>query len=143
MDSKGNAEWKGDLKGGRGTFSAGDGGITGEYSFKSRFEREGPGSTPEELIATAHASCFSMALSNMLATDGHVPDSVQTGAVVSLERTDDGPTITRIALTTVGVVPGLDEAGFKEYAEKAKAGCPVSRALAAVSEITVDASLGG
>jgi lipoyl-dependent peroxiredoxin len=141
MPAKGHAEWKGDLKGGSGTFSAGDGGIRGDYSYKSRFE-DGPGANPEQLIAAAHASCFSMALSNILAEAGHPPDSVQTDAVVTLRPTDDGPTITKIALTTVGQVPGIDEATFQEHAAAAKAGCPVSRALAGVPEVTMEASLG-
>lgn len=140
MPAKGHAEWKGDLKGGSGAFTAGDTGIAGEYSFHSRFE-DGPGANPEQLIAAAHAACFSMALSNILATAGSTPESVTTDAVVSLRRTDDGPTIYTIALTTVGRVPGMDEATFKEHAEAAKKGCPVSRALAAVPEITLDASL--
>jgi lipoyl-dependent peroxiredoxin len=140
MPAKGHAEWKGDLKGGSGTFSAGDGGIRGDYSYKSRFE-DGPGANPEQLIAAAHASCFSMALSNILAEAGHPPDSVQTDAVVTLRPTDDGPTITKIALTTVGQVPGIDEATFQEHAAAAKAGCPVSRALAGVPEVTMEASL--
>jgi len=140
MPAKGSAEWKGDLKGGSGTFTAGDGGISGDYSFRSRFE-DGPGANPEQLIAAAHASCFSMALSNMLATDGNPPDSVQTDAVVTLRPVDGKPTIASIELTTVGVVPGIDEAKFIETAEAAKAGCPVSRALAGVPEITLKASL--
>ena len=140
MPATGRAEWKGDLKGGKGAFTAGDTGIGGEYSFHSRFE-DGPGANPEQLIAAAHAACFSMALSGRLANAGSPPDSVVTDAVVTLRRTDDGPTIYTIALTTVGTVPGMDEATFKEHADAAKAGCPVSRALAAVPEITVDASL--
>ncbi len=140
MPAKGHAEWQGDLKGGTGQFTAGDTGIGGEYTFHSRFE-DGPGANPEQLIAAAHAACFSMAFSNILATAGHTPDSITTDAVVSLRRTDDGPTIYTIALTTVGRVPGMDEATFKEHAEAAKKGCPVSRALAAVPEITLDATL--
>jgi osmotically inducible protein OsmC len=142
MPAKGSAQWKGDLKGGSGTFSAGDGGITGEYSYKSRFE-DGPGANPEQLIGAAHAACFSMALSNMLAEAGSPPDSVDTEAVVTLRIVDGAPTITKIALTTVGRVPGLDQAAFAEHAEAAKAGCPVSKALAGVPEITLDASLAG
>jgi osmotically inducible protein OsmC len=140
MPAKGHAEWKGDLKAGSGTFTAGDGGISGDYSYKSRFE-DGPGANPEQLIAAAHASCFSMALSNILAEAGNPPESVQTDAVVTLRPTDDGPTITKIALTTVGRVPGIDEATFQRHADAAKAGCPVSRALAGVPEITLEASL--
>jgi lipoyl-dependent peroxiredoxin len=139
MPAKGSAQWQGDLKGGSGTFTAGDS-ITGDYSYKSRFE-DGPGANPEQLIAGAHAACFSMALSNILAEAGHTPDSVETQAVVTLRPVDGAPTITKIALTTVGRVPGLDAAGFQEHADAAKAGCPVSRALAGVPEITLDASL--
>ena len=139
MPSKGTAQWKGDLKGGSGTFVAGDS-ITGDYSYKSRFE-DGPGANPEQLIGAAHAACFSMALSNILAEGGNAPDSVDTEAVVTLRLVDGAPSITKIALTTVGRVPGLDEAGFVKAAEDAKAGCPVSKALAGVPEITLDASL--
>lgn len=139
MPAKGHAQWKGDLKSGSGTFTAGDS-ISGDYSYKSRFE-DGPGANPEQLIAGAHASCFSMALSNMLAEAGTPPDEVNTDAVVTLRIVDGAPTITKIALTTVGRVPGIDEAKFVETAEAAKAGCPVSKALAGVEEITLDASL--
>lgn len=141
MPAKGHAEWNGDLKSGSGTFTAGDG-ISGEYSYKSRFE-DGPGANPEQLIAGAHASCFSMALSNILAEAGTPVDAVQTDAVVTLRLVDGAPTITKIALTTVGKVPGIDEATFQEQAAAAKAGCPVSKALAGVAEITLDASLAG
>ncbi len=139
MPAKGSAEWKGDLKGGAGTFTAGDG-ISGDYSFRSRFE-DGPGANPEQLIAAAHASCFSMALSNALAEAGTPVNSVKTDATVTLRFVDGAPTITSVALTTVGDVPGIDEAAFKEAAAGAKAECPVSRALAGVPEITLDASL--
>jgi osmotically inducible protein OsmC len=139
MPAKGFAEWKGDLQSGGGTFTAGDT-ISGEYSFKSRFE-DGPGANPEQLIAAAHAACFSMALSNILAKAGTPPESVRTEATVTLRPVDGSPTITNIALVTVGTVPGIDEAAFKEHAAAAKAGCPVSRALAGVPEITLEASL--
>ncbi|HXD65727.1 MAG TPA: OsmC family protein [Solirubrobacteraceae bacterium] len=139
MPAKGSAEWKGDLKGGAGTFTAGDG-ISGDFSFKSRFE-DGPGANPEQLIAAAHASCFSMALSAALADAGTPVNSVKTDAVVTLRFVDGAPTITSINLTTVGDVPGIDEATFREAAEGAKAGCPVSRALAGVRDVTLDASL--
>ncbi len=139
MPAKGSAEWKGDLPTGSGTFTAGDT-ISGEYSFKSRFE-DGPGANPEQLIAAAHASCFSMALSNILAEVGTPPDSVHTDATVTLRLVDGAPTITKIALVTVGRVPGLDQAAFQGHAAAAKAGCPVSRALAGVPEITLEASL--
>ena len=139
MPAKGAAEWKGDLQSGTGSFTAGDT-ISGEYSFKSRFE-DGPGANPEQLIAAAHASCFSMALSAALADAGTPVDSVRTDARVTLRLVDGTPTITAIALNTVGQVPGIDDAAFKQAAEQAKAGCPVSRALAGVPEITLEASL--
>jgi osmotically inducible protein OsmC len=141
MPARATAEWKGDVPTGSGTFTAGDT-ISGGYTFKSRFE-DGPGSNPEQLIGAAHAACFSMALSNLLAQDGTPAESVRTEATVTLRRVDDKPTITQIALVTVGTVPGIDEATFIEKAEAAKAGCPVSRALAGVPEITLEASLAG
>ncbi|HET6506443.1 MAG TPA: OsmC family protein [Baekduia sp.] len=139
MPAKGHAQWKGDLKSGSGTFTAGDA-ISGDYSYKSRFE-DGPGANPEQLIAGAHASCFSMALSNMLAEAGTPAEQINTDAVVTLRLVDGAPTITKIELTTLGRVPGLDEDKFVEAANAAKAGCPVSKALAGVPEITLDASL--
>lgn len=138
-EAKGSAEWKGDVPTGTGTFAAGDT-ISGGYTYKSRFE-DGPGSNPEQLIAAAHASCFSMALSSILAQAGSPPDSVHTNATVTLRPVDGVPTITKIALVTVGKVPGLEDAAFVEHAREAKAGCPVSRALAGVPEITLEASL--
>jgi lipoyl-dependent peroxiredoxin len=139
MAAKGTAEWKGDVPTGTGTFTAGDT-ISGGYTFKSRFE-DGPGSNPEQLIAAAHASCFSMALSNMLAQAGNTPESIKTEATVTLRLVDGTPTITKIALVTRGEVPGIDQAAFVKQAEAAKAGCPVSRALAGVPEITLEATL--
>jgi len=141
MPARGSAEWQGDLRRGTGTFTAGDT-ISGEYSYRSRFE-DGPGANPEQLIAAAHASCFSMALSNILAEAGTPPDSVRTDATVTLRPVDGNPTITTIVLVTVGRVPGIDEATFQRHAAEAKAGCPVSRALASVPEITMEASLAG
>jgi len=134
-----SAEWKGDLPSGSGTVRTQTGSFEGRYSFSSRFE-EGTGTNPEELIAAAHAGCFSMALSNMLAKAGHPPTSIRTSASVHLEKTDAGMTITRIELVTRGTVPGIDAATFLTHAENAKAGCPVSRALAAVA-ISLDAVL--
>ncbi len=139
MPAKGHAEWKGELKTGTGTFTAGEG-ISGDYSFKSRFE-DGPGANPEQLIAAAHAACFSMALSAALADAGTPVESVQTDATVTLRIVDDAPTITRIDLSTVGRVPGIDASAFRQAAEGAKANCPVSKALAGVGEITLQASL--
>jgi lipoyl-dependent peroxiredoxin len=139
MPAKGTAEWKGDLPSGSGTFTAGDS-ISGGYTFKSRFE-DGPGSNPEQLIAAAHAACFSMALSAALGRAGTPAESVRTDASVTLRMVDGAPTITKIDLVTVGRVPGIDAAAFAEQAAAAKAGCPVSKALAAVPEITLDATL--
>jgi osmotically inducible protein OsmC len=136
----GTAEWKGDLKDGSGELTVGDGVFSGQYSFASRFE-EGDGTNPEELIAAGHAACFSMALSNILAEAGHVADSVRTTAKVHLRVSDAGPAIARIDLQTVGRVPGLDADGFQRHAEEAKAGCPVSKALAGVPEMTLSATL--
>jgi lipoyl-dependent peroxiredoxin len=139
MPAKASAEWKGDLPSGAGTFTAGDT-ISGGYTFKSRFE-DGPGSNPEQLIGAAHAACFSMALSSALSKAGNPPESVHTDATVTLRPVDGTPTITKIELVTVGKVPGIDEATFIELANGAKAGCPVSRALAGVPEITLKAPL--
>jgi len=141
MPAKGSAEWRGELKTGSGTFTAGDT-IHGEFSFHSRFE-DGPGANPEQLIAAAEASCFSMALSNALAQAGTPVDSVRTDAVVTIRQIDGQATIASVALSTVGVVPGIDEATFREAAEKAKSGCIVSRALAGVPELTLEATLEG
>jgi len=119
--------------------SLGSGAYEGQYSYRSRFE-EGEGTNPEELIAAAHAGCFSMALANILSEAGHVPDSVATEAVVHFGPTDEGPSIQKIELHTEVSAEGLDADEFAKHAEAAKAGCPVSRALRAV-EITLDARL--
>lgn len=136
---KANAQWQGDLKSGKGRMAFGSGAWEGQYSFSSRFE-EGTGSNPEELIAAAHAGCFSMALSNILAEAGHTPDSVETEAHVHLEVGDDGPAISRIKLVSEAVVPGIEESEFQEHAEAAKKGCPVSKLLTG-AEITLEATL--
>lgn len=136
----GSAQWQGDLKGGNGTLTVGDSVFSGAYSFSSRFE-EGEGTNPEELIAAAHASCYAMALSNILAQHGHAPESVSAKAEVSLRQIDGAATIATIALTVEGRVPGIDEEHFKKHAEEAKGDCPVSRALAGVPEVTLDAKL--
>src|ERR1700754_2725478 len=107
MAAKGTAQWKGVLREGSGTFTAGDG-IKGDFSYKSRFE-DGPGANPEQLIGAAHASCFSMALSAALGEAGHPVDSVKTNATVTLRIVDGAPTITKIELVTVGRVPGIDQ----------------------------------
>jgi osmotically inducible protein OsmC len=118
------------------------GAYEGPYSFQSRFE-EGDGTNPEELIAAAHAGCFSMALSGELGKAGHEPESVETEAIVHLEKVTDGFAIKRIELRTRASVPGMDDSAFQEAAQAAKAGCPVSQALAAVESIEVEAELTG
>ena len=136
----GSAEWRGDLKGGSGTVKVGDGVFEGNYSFSSRFE-EGEGTNPEELIAAAHAGCFAMALSLVLTEADHPPESIEAEARVHLRIVEGLPTIAKIDLDVAGSVPGLDEDAFSSYAEKAKDGCVVSRALAGVPEITLNARL--
>jgi osmotically inducible protein OsmC len=133
------ARWGGTLREGSGTMAFGSGAFEGPYSFRSRFE-EGTGTNPEELIGAAHAGCFSMALSAALAEAGHPAESVDTSATVHLGTDDKGPAITRIDLVTRARVPGIDEAAFRDAAEASKAGCPVSKALAAVP-INLDATL--
>src|SRR5882757_2842555 len=124
-----SAQWQGTLKEGSGTMRLGSGAYEGAYSFASRFE-SGTGTNPEELIAAAHAGCFSMALSHTLASAGFTPKRVHTTAKVHLEKVPDGFAIPRIDLDLDADVPGIDEATFREHAEKAKAGCPVSKVLA-------------
>ncbi len=136
------AEWKGSLVDGTGTLSTQSGAVrNAAYSFPSRFE-EGEGTNPEELIAAAHAGCFSMALSHGLAQAGHPPTRVRTEARVHLEKGEGGFSITRIELVTDAEVPGIDDAAFQAQAEGAKKGCPVSRALGAVP-IELKATLSG
>jgi osmotically inducible protein OsmC len=136
---KAEAEWRGDLPSGQGTISLGSGAYTGAYSFRSRFE-SGEGTNPEELIAAAHAGCFSMALSHGLASAGHKPERVHTTATVELDKQGGGFAITRIRLVSEARVPGIDEATFRQQAETAKANCPVSKALSAVP-LELDAKL--
>lgn len=135
-----SAVWNGGLKGGNGTMRMASGAYEGAYSFASRFE-EGTGTNPEELIASAHAGCFSMALSAALEEGGYSPERVSTTARVRLQMLDAGPTITDIELTTEAKVPGIDEDTLVEFANGAKENCPISRALGAVENITVDATL--
>ena len=134
-----SALWEGNLRDGSGTMKLGSGAFEGSYSFVSRFE-SGPGTNPEELIAAAHAGCFSMALSNGLSQAGFTPTSIATSATVHLDRVADGFGITKIDLDTVGTVPGIDDAKFQEVAAAAKAGCPVSKALAASGDHVVGAA---
>ena len=133
------AEWKGDLKGGSGHVKLGSGAYEGDYSFSSRFEDK-PGANPEELLGAAHAGCYSMALANSLAGAGFVARSVYTTADVNLGKDDKGFLITRIDLTVVADVPGVDNATFQEWAEKTRTGCIIARALAA-TETTLKATL--
>ncbi len=134
-----NARWEGSLKDGSGSMNLESGAYEGKYSFGSRFE-ENPGTNPEELIAAAHAGCFSMALSAGLGRAGFDPKSVETSAKVHLEKGDAGFSITRIELSTTAVVPGIDDDAFQAQAADAKANCPVSKALAG-AEISLTASL--
>lgn len=139
--STSKAVWNGDLKSGAGQMVVGNNAYAGDFSFTSRFE-EGAGTNPEELIAAAHAGCYSMQLSAMLANADKNPTSVSTSAHVTLDRVDGKPTITKIALDTTGVVPGLSADEFEKFAQDAKAACLVTRALAGVQEVTLKATLG-
>ena len=136
-----HATWEGDLRSGTGRFEVGSGAISGqEVTFASRFEQPGGKTSPEELIAAAHATCLSMALANGLAQAGHAPTRLETDAVCTLDQTDAGFRIVAMHLTVRGEVEGVDEAGFEQAAQTAKEGCPVSNALGGV-EITMEASL--
>ena len=135
-----NAEWKGDLQSGTGSFSGASGALGGAYSFESRFTDSG-GTNPEELIAAAQAACYSMQLAAMLANDGNTADSISTDAKVQILKQGEGFAITRIQLVTTGRVPGLDADGFQQAAEAAKEACLISKALGAVPEITLEATL--
>jgi lipoyl-dependent peroxiredoxin len=130
------ADWQGDFKRGGGTVSTETGILDSPYNFSGRFE-SGTGTNPEELIAAAHASCFTMALSVGLTQAGTPPESLATEAKVTIDQVEGGFGITKIELSLTGKVPGLDAAGFEDAAQGAKAGCPVSKALASVPEITL------
>lgn len=134
-----DAEWQGDLKAGKGTVKLGSGAYEGQYNFSSRFE-SGVGTNPEELIAAAHAACFSMALSAGLSGAGHTVESVKTTAKVKVDPVAGGFEITSIALVTEAKIPGIDKAEFDTIAAATKEGCPVSKALKAVP-ISLDAKL--
>jgi osmotically inducible protein OsmC len=136
----GSATWRGDLQGGDGNLTVGDGVFEGAYSFKSRFE-EGEGTNPEELIAAAHAACFAMAFSDILAQNGHEPESVDARARAVLKEVDGAPTLARIELQAEGSVPGIEDDEYQRLAEQAKRDCPVSRALAGVNDIQLEATL--
>src|SRR5215213_2510480 len=141
MKRRGSAQWQGGIRDGRGTVSTESGVLSeAQYSFSTRFE-DGKGTNPEELIAAAHAGCFSMALSKQLGDAGMTAESINTTAAVSLEKTDAGFSITKVHLEVTARIPGADSAAFQTAANNAKAGCPVSRLLNA--EITMDAKLEG
>ncbi len=139
MKRKAAAVWRGVLKDGKGTISTDSGVLSDtQYSFSTRFE-EGKGTNPEELIAAAHAGCFSMALSGQLGNAGLTAESINTSATVTLEKTDAGFTITSVHLDVTAKIPGADQQAFETAANNAKAGCPISRLLKA--EITMQARL--
>lgn len=137
-DRNAEALWNGDLLSGNGTMKLGSGLFEGPYTFVSRFE-SGEGTNPEELIAAAHAGCYSMALSNELAKAGHDTKSVQTSATITLEKIDGAPTISKIKLNAVATVPGISNDDFQKIANSTKEACPVSRVLNA--EILLEAKL--
>jgi osmotically inducible protein OsmC len=141
MKRNGSAVWRGGLKDGKGTVSTDSGVLSNtQYSFSTRFE-DGKGTNPEELIAAAHAGCFSMALSGQLGNAGMTAEQIQTTASVSLDKTDGGFAITAIHLDVRAKIPGADKQAFETAANNAKSGCPVSKVLNAT--ITMDATLEG
>ena len=141
-DRRAEATWQGSLMDGSGRIENVTSGVLGglDVTWASRSEEPGGRTSPEELIAAAHATCFSMALANGLAQEGHAPDRLDTSATVTFQP---GEGITKIALTVRGQVPGMDDDGFQEAAKTAKENCPVSKALASVPEISLDAQLAG
>jgi osmotically inducible protein OsmC len=140
MQRKASAVWKGGLKEGKGTVSSTSGVLSNTpYSFTTRFENT-PGTNPEELIAAAHAACFSMALSAQLGEAKLTPESISTSATLTMDKLDSGWTITAVHLDVVAKVPGASSDAFNTAAQNAKAGCPVSKVLNA--KITMDAKLG-
>ena len=136
------ARWEGSIGAGSGTMSFGSGAYEGAYSAPSRFE-DAEGTNPEELIAAAHAGCFSMALAAALTRGGSPPTRIDTTASVHLEKVGEGWEITKIALSTSAEVPGLEDADFQSVALVAKENCPVSKALKSVAEVTLEAKLAG
>lgn len=138
--SKASAVWEGKLRDGKGTFKAASSAFSGPYSFATRFEGK-PGTNPEELIAAAHAACLSMALSAGLERAGKPATRIETTAACTMDMVDGNPKITKMELRVRGKVSGLDQAGFQTAAQEAKAGCPVSKALTGIPQITLDATL--
>jgi osmotically inducible protein OsmC len=138
------AQWEGSTRDGGGSLALGSGAFEGPYTFKSRFGSEKSEQTnPEELLGASHASCFTMGLSLILSQGGNPPERLDTQAKVSIVQEGEGFTIDRIDLTTRGRVPGIDDDGFQQAAQAAKDNCPVSKALASVKEINLDATLEG
>ena len=141
MKRAGSAIWQGDLKTGKGTVSTDSGVLSRtQYSFSTRFEN-GKGTNPEELIAAAHAGCFTMALSGQLGSAGLVPEKLETTAAVTFDKVDAGWTVTGIHLSVTGKVPKADQAAWEKATQGAKSGCPISRLLN--TTITIDAKLEG
>jgi osmotically inducible protein OsmC len=139
MKRKASAVWNGSLKDGRGTLSTQSRILSSTpYSFRTRFEEE-PGTNPEELIGTAHAGCYSMALSMILGLAGMTPEKIETDATITMEKQGDGFVVTASHLDVIATIPGADEAAFQEAAAKAKEGCPISKLMNA--KITIDARL--
>lgn len=139
MKKYASAHWEGNLKQGKGTITTESGALkSNPYGFNTRFE-DAPGTNPEELVAAAHASCFSMAFSMLLGEEGFTPDSIDTRATATLDKQDDGFAVTTLALEMEARIPKIEQAQFEEIANKAKAGCPISKLLDA--EITLKAEL--
>ena len=137
---KATARWEGTIREGEGTIGLGSGAWEGPYSARSRYE-DAPESNPEELLAAAHAGCFTMALALILSLAEHTPESLETEATVHLRQKDKGFVIPQIDLSVRGKVPGLEAEAFEQHAATAKKHCPLSKALAAVEEVTLDAEL--
>jgi lipoyl-dependent peroxiredoxin len=138
--SQASAVWEGKLRDGKGSFQAASGAFSGPFSFATRFEGK-KGTNPEELIAAAHAACFSMALSAGLDKAGKPATRVETNAACTLEMVGGAATITKMELKVRGKVPGVDQAAFQKAADEAKRNCPVSKALAGIPQVTLDAKL--
>jgi len=143
QDRTATTVWEGDLRKGKGEVSFDSSGAAGPLpvSFPSRFERAGGQTSPEELLAAAHAACYSMALSGILGAGGNPPDRLETSATATIDSVDGGSAITTMRLVVRGTVPGIDEEQFLDAARKAEQGCPVSKAIAGNVQLTVDAAL--
>ena len=138
---KAEAAWHGTFRDGEGEMKLGSGAFEGAYSYRSRMEDSAPGTNPEELLGAAHAGCFSMSLARRLSAEGYTPERIRTEATVRFGRSGEGYAISRINLRTEAEVPGVDEDLFLEKAEAAKRDCAVSKALAGVEEIALEAKL--